>query len=110
MAKRKPTLTLEEMERELGYKVDPLIHPTESVERFYSDLSPVPTSAYEKTKREFEHHGKRKYRKGFEAISEEVLPELGVAKVRSRRGGSVQANLFIDNFAWSGHHNTHVYE
>ena len=45
------SLTLAEMESKLGYQV---LDFDESVERFYSDYSPVDNSIYEKTKREFE--------------------------------------------------------
>ena len=82
MAKAKPSLTLVEMESKLGYKVDSLNYPEESVKRFYSSLRPVPDSRYEKTKEEFEVYEKKKYRKGSDTISEKVLPQLGVFQVR----------------------------
>jgi hypothetical protein len=81
MAKRKPTFTLEEMEMTLGYKVDSSSYPNESVKRFYSDLRPVPNSAYERTKREFEEYEKQRYRKDYKTISEKILPEWGVSQV-----------------------------
>ena len=61
-------------------------YPTESVERLYSDLRPGRKSSYEKTKIEFEESGKKKYRKGYEAISEEAFPELSVAKSTQASG------------------------
>ena len=56
MAKRKPTLTLVEMERKPGYEIDSLNYPDDGVKRFYSDLRPVPNSVYERTKKGFEEH------------------------------------------------------
>ena len=81
MAKRKPTLTLLEMESKLGYKVDSSTHPTETVKRFYSDLRPVPDGTYNKTKREFQEYESKRYRKHNETISEGKVPRLAVAKV-----------------------------
>ena len=81
MAKRKPILTLEEMERELGYKVDSVTYPVEGVERFYSDFRPVRVCAYEKTKKEFEEHEKKKHCKVYEPISMNILPKFGVSQV-----------------------------
>jgi hypothetical protein len=81
MAKRKPTLTLMEMESKLGYKIDSLKYPDEGVKRFYSDLRPIPQSVYERTQREFEELQKQKSCKEDEAILESVLPEFGVPRV-----------------------------
>ena len=81
MAKAKPSLTLVEMESRLGYKVDSLTYPDESLKRFYSDLRPVPNSIYEKTKVEFEEYKKEMYRKDEKSISEKALPELNIVKV-----------------------------
>ena len=58
MAKRVPIVSLVEMKRELGYTIDSLNHPVENVERFYSDLRPVSSGVYQRTKREFEEHEK----------------------------------------------------
>ena len=85
MAKAKPSLTLAEMESKLGYKVDSLNYPHESVKRFYSDLRLVPKSTFEKTREEFEVYEKKTYRKSYNAISEKVLPELGVVQVNRLR-------------------------
>ena len=85
MAKAKSSLTLVEMESKLGYKVDSFTYPDESVKRFYSSLRPVPDSTYEKTKEEYELYEKEKYRKGYNTISEKVLPELGVVQVKRPR-------------------------
>ncbi|TGO45830.1 hypothetical protein BCON_0362g00070 [Botryotinia convoluta] len=63
MAKRKPILTVMEMEKELGYKIDDLNHPDNCVKRFYSDLRPVLDNVYERTKKEFEEHEKQRFRK-----------------------------------------------
>lgn len=81
MAKAKPSLTLEEMESKLGYKVDSLSYPDEGVTRFYSDLEPIPSSVYEKTRKEFEEYEKKTYAKRSDTISDKVLPELGGVQV-----------------------------
>ena len=81
MAKRKPTLTLTEMEKKLGYKIDSLNYPDDGVNRFYSDLTPVPNSVYERTKREFEEHEKQRFLKQDETVSEEVFLDRGVPQV-----------------------------
>jgi hypothetical protein len=81
MAKRKPTFTLVEMERKLGYKIDSLNYPDDGVKRFYSDLRPVPDSVYERTKKEFEEHEKQRFCNEDEAISEKVLLDFGVSQV-----------------------------
>jgi hypothetical protein len=85
MAKAKPSLTLVEMESKLGYKVDSLAYPDESVKRFYSDLEPMPSSVYEKTRKEFEEYEKKTYGKRYDTISEKVLPELGGVQVCTPR-------------------------
>ena len=54
MAKRKPTLTLEEMEKELGYSLKSLNYPLDRVKPFYSDLEPVPNDPYGMVAREYE--------------------------------------------------------
>ncbi len=77
MAKSKPTLTLAEMERELGYKADSLNQTTEAVKRFYSDLRPVPDCAYEKMKRELEEYERKKDRKNREGLPVQLISELG---------------------------------
>jgi hypothetical protein len=81
IAKRKPTLTLVEMERKLGYKIDSLNYPDEGVKRFYSDLRPVPSSVYERTRKEFKEHEERRFCKEDETILEKVLPDFGVPQV-----------------------------
>jgi hypothetical protein len=81
MAKRKPTATLVEMETILGFKVDSLNYPNESVQRLYSDLVPVSHCAYEKTKKEFEESGKKKHCKDHGNVLKSFLPELGVPYV-----------------------------
>lgn len=82
MAKAKPSLTLLEMERKLGYKVDSLTYPDERSKRFYSDLRQIPNSTYEQTRKEYEW---MIYRKEERIDSEEVLPELNVVKVSRLR-------------------------
>lgn len=81
MAKAKPSLKLVEMESRLGYRVDSLTYPVESLNRFYSDLRPVPRSIYQRTKDEFEEYERKRHRKDYDTIAEKVLPDLGVVKV-----------------------------
>ncbi len=81
MAKRKPILTLEEMERTLGYKIDSSNYPDEGLKRFYSDLRPVPNSVYGRTEKEFEEHEKQRSFDEDKIISEKVLPDFGVPQV-----------------------------
>lgn len=85
MAKAKPSLTLAEMESKLGYKVDSWTYPDESAKRFYSNLRPVPNSTYEKTKEEFEVYENKTYRKGYNIVSDKILPELGSIQVSRPR-------------------------
>jgi len=79
MAKRRHTLALEEMEAELGYKIDLFNYPDESVRTFYSDLRLVQNNVYERTKRNSRSMKSKgiRYRKR-DAISEKVLPDLGI--------------------------------
>merc|ERR1711939_1302572 len=67
--------TLAEMEKKLGYRVDSLNYPEDGVQRFYSDLRPVLTSPYERTKKDFEE---LKNQKEYEITSETILPDHGV--------------------------------
>ncbi len=69
------------MERKLGYSIDASNYPDDGVKRFYSDLRPVPTSVYERTKKEFEAYEEQTSHKEYKTSSELVLPELGVAHV-----------------------------
>lgn len=78
MAKRKPVFTLAEMEKELGYKIEPLTRSNVDAKRFFSDLSPVSDGVYERTKREYEY---LKYSKGLERMGCDILPDLGESKV-----------------------------
>jgi len=107
MAKRKPTITLVEMERKLGYKIDDLDCPDDSANRFYSDFRPVLESVYKKTKKEFEEYQKQRFRK--DTILEKALPGFGGAHVTI---GAIilarQANINIDNCTWSGHSDFHT--
>ena len=85
MAKAKPSLTHVEIESKLGYKVDSPTYLEESSTRFYSDLRPIPSSTYEKSRVEFEEYQKKIYRKDKKTLSGEVLPELNIAKVSRLR-------------------------
>jgi len=107
MAKLKPTFTLAEMERKLGYKIDNLNYPDDCVKRLYSDLRPVLHDIYERTKKEFEEHEKQRFRK--DTIIEKDLPRF--SRVHVPIGAfamSRQANIIIDNCPWSGHSDVHT--
>merc|ERR1711964_562891 len=90
MAKRRPTPTLAEMEKKLGYRVDSLNYPEDGVQRFYSDPRPVLTSPYERTKKDFEE---LKNQKEYEITSETILPDRGVPQ---------------KNRSWPGHSYIHT--
>ncbi|OJD10935.1 hypothetical protein AJ78_08185 [Emergomyces pasteurianus Ep9510] len=81
MAKRRPSLTLSQMEMALGYTVDSVIDSEDSEGRFYSNLGMVARSSYEKTRRELEEHNKRqRHTEKYGTISERGLPESGAAR------------------------------
>jgi len=85
MAKAKPSLTLTAMESKLGYRVDSLAYPCDDIKRFYSNLRPVPNSAYEKLEEEFEVYKKKICLEGYSTILEEVSPELDIIQVSRPR-------------------------
>ncbi|KAL9014435.1 MAG: hypothetical protein Q9173_000917 [Seirophora scorigena] len=76
MAKARPSLTLVELERKLGYKVDSLTYPSGNTDSFYLDLRQIPKSIYWKTMQELDECERRTHRKDMRAISERALPEL----------------------------------
>lgn len=78
MAKRRQLPTLEQIESQLGYKIDYLDNVDEDVLTFYSDLTPVPKSSYERALRELDEIRKQKVQ---EAISSHELPLRGAPKV-----------------------------
>ena len=53
MAKRRPLISLAEVEDRLGYKLAPL-DDADTEERFYSDLTRVPLEIYERTLHELD--------------------------------------------------------
>ena len=59
MARRRPVYPLSEIEEQIGYNTESLNYPADAAERFYADLSPVPSSAYEKAQKEVEERAKR---------------------------------------------------
>ncbi|EEQ35494.1 hypothetical protein McanMca71_003090 [Microsporum canis] len=59
MAKQREALSLGTMERMLGYKVAVLDGPDERQQWFYSDLTPVPETVYERTRKELDDYQKR---------------------------------------------------
>ena len=60
MAKRGPGLTLWEIEQRLGYQADSLHYPDDAEERFYTDLSPVTPSRYDRARKELEERERRR--------------------------------------------------
>ena len=84
MAKARISLTLLEMEFQLGYKVDSLTYPNEHLKRFYSDLRQVPQSAYQRTREEFEELERKRYRGEFAKAPDESLQKMGLVQVSGR--------------------------
>ena len=82
MAKRQPKLDIEEMENQLGYKIDQSVYPEDDVRRFYSDLRPISGSLLDRTQVEVEAHSKQGRSKHI-ALVYETLPDHGVPQVRS---------------------------
>jgi len=83
MAKARLSLTLLEMEVQLGYKVDYLTS-NKHLKRFYSDLTPIPHSAYQRTREEFEKLERKRHCEGFATTSEESLKKMGLVQVSGR--------------------------
>jgi hypothetical protein len=81
MAKRRPRLTLEEMEKRLGYSVGLVNYYRHCTKRFYSDLTPVPDDIYERTEIELSEHAKQQYSRS-ELVSDEILPSIDKPQVR----------------------------
>jgi serine phosphatase RsbU (regulator of sigma subunit) len=80
MAKQRPTYTISEIERELGYSIDSLNYPNDTAKRFYSDLSPIPKSSIERGQRELEERQKQSLRE-FKPILDDFLPDIGIPHV-----------------------------
>ncbi|EED17211.1 hypothetical protein TSTA_022650 [Talaromyces stipitatus ATCC 10500] len=80
MAKRRQLPTIDQIESKLGYKLDYLDNVDDDIPTFYSDLTPVPNSAYERALREFDVARKQEL-KG--ADSSHGLPILGAPKTSS---------------------------
>ncbi|KAH8723319.1 hypothetical protein GQ44DRAFT_317410 [Phaeosphaeriaceae sp. PMI808] len=72
MAKRKPEITSQQMEKELGYGVQALAS-TGALTCLYSDLRPVTNSAYGRIEREYQEH----QLVHDERVSKEALQALG---------------------------------
>ena len=86
MVKHKPTLTLVEMEKEMGYQVDPLSSLTDIMNRYYSDLRLIPDDIIERTKREYEEF---KAHEQHQMAAVATLPALGETEASSRRVFSI---------------------
>ncbi|KAL8957687.1 MAG: hypothetical protein Q9193_005106 [Seirophora villosa] len=76
MAKARPSLTLVEMEKKLGYQVDSVTYPNKNTDSFYLDLRQIPKSIYWRTRQELDEYERRTHRKDVRAIPERALPEL----------------------------------
>jgi hypothetical protein len=81
MAKRRPVVTLLEMQKELGFQVEIPNDETRKDERFYSDLSPVSNNILDRTEKELQEHRRQKCQKSHNAL-EFLLPGLGEIHVR----------------------------
>ena len=80
MAKARPSLTLLEMEVQLGYKVDSLTS-NEHLKRFHSDLRPVPRSAYQRTREELEELERKLHCGEVATTSDSSLQKMGLVQV-----------------------------
>ncbi len=100
MAKARPFPTLVEMEVQLGYKVDSLTYPNEHLQRFYSDLSPVPRSAYQRTREEFEELERKRHSGDFTTTSDRSLQKIGLVQVSRRPLPKVQADVSTNYHTW----------
>ena len=80
IAKRKPTLTLLGIKKKLEYKINPLTYPNEAIKRFYSNLRPIPNSAYKRTKKEYKKFI-RNYYSRHESVIKENFPGFSKNKV-----------------------------
>lgn len=66
------------MEQSLGYKLTS--SSTQDVQRYYSDLSPVPQSIHDQTRKELEKHLRAKRRADTADFLGRVLPPLGAVQ------------------------------
>lgn len=75
MAKLRPTLTLAEMEEEMGFRLSEVSSSMTTTGRLYSNLRPVSSDLYERTEKEHEEFVRRRKRakrdsaKGISCIS-----------------------------------------
>ncbi|OJJ83432.1 uncharacterized protein ASPGLDRAFT_127911 [Aspergillus glaucus CBS 516.65] len=81
MAKCRPPGSQDEMEDALGYKVASLDNTYSDTERFYSDLTIVPSNIYEKTRNELDEYLRTKQHRYSKAAPENYLPGPGISKV-----------------------------
>ncbi|OJI96722.1 hypothetical protein ASPVEDRAFT_251293 [Aspergillus versicolor CBS 583.65] len=76
MAKRRPPVSLEHMEKALGYEI-PVLKDTKH-KRFYSDLTTVSLDVYERTKREFDEYLRIKQSGHVKSNSERQTPQAEI--------------------------------
>ena len=89
MAKRKPTASLQEMVHELGYTEHRRDSAVPPLQRFYSDLRPVPDNAFEQIERAFEECKKWKHILHEEGVLAIKLPGPGRTEVVIRIPGLI---------------------
>lgn len=77
MAKRRPVVTLLEMQKELGFQVELRNDENREEERFYSDLSPVSNNLLNRTEKELQEHRRQKKYQERHIVPELLLPKLG---------------------------------
>ncbi|KAK1140901.1 hypothetical protein N8T08_009774 [Aspergillus melleus] len=79
MAKCGSFVSLAQMEQSLGYGLTSFAG-SQDEQRYYSNLSPVPQSTYDQTRKELEEHLQAKRRADSVDSLEKMLPEPGVAQ------------------------------
>ncbi|KAL4902796.1 hypothetical protein BDW74DRAFT_180494 [Aspergillus multicolor] len=80
MAKRRPSITLSQMQDLLGYSIALAKEDNDDTPRFYSDLTVVPTDVYTRTKYELEEHCRIQGEGNAACIREGLLPELSATQ------------------------------
>lgn len=83
MAKRRPPISLSEMEERLGHTAAELSDSDDEEQRFYSDLSPISKDRYEKTRRELDEYIKLTNKGAFSSTEEESFSGPGLVQVGS---------------------------
>jgi len=87
MAKRKPTI--QEMERALGYAVEPAVYVDNVGRRFYSDLTPISDRPYDQTEKEYVNIRRAQRSQDRKEDSSIMLPKCDNTKTISWEGNTV---------------------